>query len=71
MDAEMQADLLHHAERRYHLKVFENISEGALHALPLVERLRVVGRAVMQRTDHDGLLIGRKLLAQAERLEAA
>lgn len=54
-------DLLAMAEDRYALKIFDNISREALDRMELSQRLDVISRAIMERTDHAGFLLGRKL----------
>lgn len=62
MDEVAAAHLLSEAESRYHLKVFDNISEVHLSQKPLSVRLEIVGRAVMERTDLEGFYLGRRLV---------
>lgn len=61
--------LLHEAENRYRLKIFENISEEAVARLPLFQRLQIVGKALMYRTDYNGFVLGRQLLSLAQEME--
>lgn len=58
--------LLARAEEKYHLKIFENICERSVRELPLRDRLKVVGSAVMERTDYEGFVLGRRLVAASE-----
>lgn len=64
-------DILFQAEHRYHLKIFENISEEVVARMPLCDRLRIVGQALIDRTDFNGFVTGRKLLAGSGLLAAA
>lgn len=61
--------LLAQAEEQYHLKIFENISESTVKGRPLPRRLRAVGKAVMERTDYPGYVLGRRLLAAADEID--
>ena len=61
--------LLAQAEEQYHLKIFENISESTVKGRPLTRRLRAVSRAVMERTDYPGYVLGRRLLAAADEID--
>ena len=61
--------LLQEAESRYHGKIYDNISEERVKRRPLNERLRIVGNAVMERTDYDGFVLGRRLVAAAAESE--
>ncbi|AGY32492.1 hypothetical protein GQF56_21375 [Rhodobacter sphaeroides] len=54
--------LLGEAMNRYRLEIMDNISEARLSGMPLPAQLRVVGAAVMDRTDLAGFRLGLKLL---------
>ena len=69
MSREDAIALLAQAEERYHLKIFENIPESTVKGRPLPRRLRAVGKAVMERTDYAGYVLGRRLLAAADELD--
>jgi len=69
MDVEEIERLLRQAMRRYHPKIFDNICERTVQGRPLAGRLRSVGKAIMERTDRDGYLLGLKLIEASERLE--
>ena len=71
MSREDAIALLAQAEERYRLKVFENISERTVRQRPLVRRLRVVGEAIMERTDYEGYVLGRRLVAAASEMDGA
>lgn len=58
--------LLAEAERRYRLKIFDNISRERLMEMPVADRCRVVGRAIMFRCDMAAFRLGRKLVRMAE-----
>ena len=62
-------DLLAKAEDRYCTKIFENICEATVKRRPLPQRLRAVGKAIMERTDCEGYVLGRQLVAAADRLD--
>ncbi len=65
LEPEDLENLLHKLESRYHLEVFENISESAISRLPLAQRLAIIGNALIYRTDFEGYALGRKLIARA------
>ena len=69
MSREDAIALLARAEERYGLKVFENICERTVGQRPLGRRLRVVGEAIMERTDYEGYLLGRRLVAAAAEVD--
>jgi len=58
-------NLLHEVESRYHLELFENISEESISRLPLAQRLAIIGNALIYRTDFEGFALGRRLIARA------
>lgn len=62
-------DLLAKAEDRYRLKIFENICETTVKQRPLPKRLRTVGKAIMERIDYEGYVLGRQLVAAADRMD--
>ena len=61
--------LLAQAEEKYRLKIFENICERTVRTLPLRDRLQVIGRAVMERTDYEGYVLGRRLVSAGEEMD--
>lgn len=65
MPGESAEELLAHAEDRYHLKIFDNYCERTVKAMPMSDRLRLVGGTLMERTDYEGYVLGRKLVAAA------
>ncbi len=58
------------AEGRCHVWIHENFCERTVKAYPLSGRLRVVGQAIMERTDCAGHVLGRKLVAAADGMDA-
>ncbi len=69
MSREDAIALLAQAEERYHLKIFENICERTMRTLSVQDRLGVVGRIVMERTDYAGYVLGRRLVAAAGKMD--
>ena len=65
MPGESAEEFLAHAEDRYRLKIFDNYCEQTVRAMPMPDRLRIVGGALMERTDYQGYVPGRRLVAAA------
>ncbi len=71
MPGESAEELLAYAEDRYHLKIFDNYCEQTVRAMPMPDRLRLVGGALMERTDYKGDVLGRKLVAAVSERDGA
>lgn len=69
MARESIEELLAKAVDRYRLKIFENICERTVRQRPLSQRLRTVGKAIMERTDYEGYVLGRRLVAAADKMD--
>ncbi|MYA87808.1 MAG: hypothetical protein F4X97_05060 [Boseongicola sp. SB0662_bin_57] len=71
MPGESVEELLAYAEDRYRLKIFDNYCEQTVKAMAMPDRLRLVGGALMERTDYQGFVLGRRLVAAASERDRA